>query len=88
MFNKRNPNYQLCHNSHFSIPPVRSAYRGTKSLPFLGPKIWDMEPTELKKMKTLSAFKSGIKNCWQTVDAGYVSDICQILVLYNVGSYA
>ena len=47
-----------------------------------------MEPTELKEMKTLSFFKSGIKNCWQTEHADYVSDICQILVLYKVGSYA
>ena len=26
IFNKRNPNYQLRHISHFSIPPVRSVY--------------------------------------------------------------
>ena len=34
----------------------------TESLPLLGPKIWDIVPTELKEVKTLSAFKSGIKN--------------------------
>ena len=62
IFNKRNPNYQLCHTSHFSIPPVRSVYNGTESLSFLGPKIWDIVPTELKKVKSSNAFKSGIKN--------------------------
>ena len=64
IFNKRNPNYQLRHTSHFSIPPVRSVYNGTENLSFLGPKIWDIVPTELKEVKTLSAFKSGIKKWW------------------------
>ena len=64
IFNKRNPNYQLRHTSHFSVSPVRSLYNGTESLSFLGPKIWDIVPTELKEVKTLSAFKSGIKKCW------------------------
>ena len=64
IFNKRNPNYQLRHASHFSIPPVRSVYNGTGSLSFLGPKIWDIVLTELKEVKTLNVFKSGIKNWW------------------------
>ena len=64
IFNKRNPNYQLRHTSHFSIPPVRSVCNETERLSFLGPKIWDIVPIELKEVKTLSAFKSGIKNWW------------------------
>ena len=64
IFNKRNPTYQLRHTSHFSIPPVTSVYNGTESLSFLGPMIWGIVPTELKKVKSLSGFKSGIKNWW------------------------
>ena len=30
IFNKRNPNYQQRHTSHFSIPPVRSVYNETE----------------------------------------------------------
>ena len=56
IFNKRNPNYQLRHTSHFSIPPVRSVYNGTESLSFLGPKIWDIVPTELKKSEIFKRF--------------------------------
>ena len=59
---KRNPNYQPRHTLHVSIPPVRSVYNGTESVSFLGPKIWDIVPTKLKEVKTLNAFKSGIKN--------------------------
>ena len=89
IFNKRNPNYRLRHTSLFSIPLVRSVYNGTESLSLLSPNIWDIVPTELKEVKTLSAFKSGIKNWWhKTVHAAYLSNICQILVLYKVGPYA
>ena len=89
IFNKRNPNYQLRHTSHFSIPPVASVYNVTESLSFSGPKIWHIVSTELKEGKSLSAFKSRIKNwCHKTVHAGYVCNICQILVLYKVGPYA
>ena len=42
---------------HFPVPPVRTVYNGTESLSFLGPKIWDIVPAELKEVKTLSAFK-------------------------------
>ena len=62
IFDKRNPNYQLRHTSHFSIPPARSVYNRTENLWFLGPKIWDIVPTELKKVKSVNAFKYGIKN--------------------------
>ena len=56
IFNKQNPNYQLCQTSHFSIPSFRSLYSGTESLSFLGLKIWNIVPTELKEVKTLRAF--------------------------------
>ena len=50
IFNKRNPVYQLRHTSHSSIPPVRRVYKRTESISFLGPKIWDIVPTELKEV--------------------------------------
>ena len=88
IFNKRNPNDQLRHTSHFSIPPVRRVYNGTQSLSFLGPKVWDIVLTELKEVKTQTLLNQELRiGGHKTVHAGYVSDICQILVLYNVGPY-
>ena len=84
IFIKRNPKYQLRHTSHFSVPPVRSVYNRTEILPFLGPKIWDIVSIELNEAKTLTAFKSGDH---KTVYAGYVSDICQVLVLNNLDHF-
>ena len=64
IFIKRNPNYQLRHTSHFLVSPVRSEYNRTEILSFLEPKVWDIVPAELKEIKTLSPFKSGIKKWW------------------------
>ena len=38
---KDQPHYNLRYNSLFSRPLVKSVYKGTESLSFLGPKIWD-----------------------------------------------
>ena len=61
IFNKRNPNYQLRHTSHSSVPLHRSVYNAAESIQFLGPKISQIVPKELKEVKTLNAFKSGIE---------------------------
>ena len=53
IFNKRNPNYQLCHTLHFSVPSVRSVYNWAESLSFLCSKIWDIVLTEFKNSEKL-----------------------------------
>ena len=60
-----------------------------KAYCFLGPKILDIVPTELKEVKTLSTLNQELRiNDHKTVHAGYVSNSCQVLVLYNFGPYA
>ena len=36
----------------------------SKSISYLGPKIWDIVPLELKELTSLNTFKKGIKK-WQ-----------------------
>ena len=40
---------------------VSSVYHGTESLPFLGPKIWELVPSEIKQSEILELFKRRIK---------------------------
>ena len=54
--------YNLGRNDNFEKRKVRSVYQGTESLSFLGPKIWDLVPVELKQPETLYFFKLKIKN--------------------------
>ena len=62
VFSKRSVQYHLRHASEFSVPNVKSTFQGTESLSYLGPKIWDLVPKELKELSSLSAFKKAIKN--------------------------
>ena len=53
--------YILHRDNTFEIRQVHSVYHGTKSLSFLGPKIWDLVPLELKQLESLEVFKLKIK---------------------------
>ena len=58
-----NPRY----NSLFFRPLVKSVCKGTESLSFLGPKIWDILPDTYKDMPDLNSFKLALKK-WRAVN--------------------
>ena len=63
LFEKKNDNqYNLRHNSQFTIPDVNSVYHGTESVSFLGPKIWNILPDRSKKIDSLGVYKNAIKS--------------------------
>ena len=43
------PHYNLRHKLHFSIDLIHSVCNGTESAFYLGPKIWEQIPAEIKK---------------------------------------
>ena len=53
--------YNLRRKNTFERRQVHSVYHGTESLSFLGPKIWDLVPLELKQLESLEVFKLKIK---------------------------
>ena len=80
MFNRREINYDLCNFSEFSLPYVRSAHHGTDSISYLGPKIWELVPSELKELTSLYSFKNAIKkwkpsNCPCRLCKNYVQNV-------------
>ena len=62
----RNP-YNLRQNSQFSRPRINTVYHGTESISNLGPKIWDLVPSNLKEISELGKFKKAIKQ-WKSED--------------------
>ena len=48
IFHRRNVSYNLRNNSHFTVPNVNSVFHGSESVSYLGPKIWDIVPIEMK----------------------------------------
>ena len=61
LFHRRDICYNLRSNSNFAVPNVKSVFHGSKSISYLGPKIWDIVPLELKQLISLNALKKGIK---------------------------
>ena len=53
IFHQRDINYNLRISSDFAIPNVRSVFHGSKSISYLGPKIWDIVLLELKELSCL-----------------------------------
>jgi len=62
LFKVKENNYSLRNQSYFLIPNVRTVLNGTESISFLGPKIWNIVPDELKTLENLETFKTKIKN--------------------------
>ena len=56
----RNP-YNLRQNSQFSRPRINTVCHGAESILNLGPKIWDLVPSNLKEISDLDKFKKDIK---------------------------
>ena len=54
-------NYDLRRHPEFASRAINSVHYGSESLSFLGPKIWEMLPPDIKNSRSLDAFKSGIK---------------------------
>ena len=61
IFHRRDINYHLPINPDFAMSNVRSVFHGSESVSYLGSKIWDIVPLELKKLTSVVAFKKGIK---------------------------
>ena len=61
IFQERFVLYNLHHNNSFTSHQVNSIYHGTESLSFLGPKLWDLAPLEIKESENVNIFKSKIK---------------------------
>ena len=45
--------YHLRNYNGFRLPFARTVYHGTESISYIGPKIWDIVPSELKNAQSL-----------------------------------
>ena len=61
LFRRCDISYNLRSNANFAVPNVKSVFHISESISYLGPKIWDIVPLELKVLTSLNAFKEGIK---------------------------
>ena len=68
--------YNLRSTYEFKIENTKTVYYGTESLSFLGPKIWELVPLEIKSSRSLEEFKKKIKP-WIPEDC-----LCRLCKIY------
>ena len=61
LFSFSNNRYNLRSGSQFRQTSVKTVWNGLETVSYLGPKIWNMVPDEIKQKPSLSAFKTAIK---------------------------
>ena len=80
IFKKRNVTYNFRKNSTFETRNINSVYYGSETKSFLGPKMWNLLPSNIKDSENLNIFKSNIKswkpeNCPCRLCRLYIADI-------------
>ena len=61
------------------MPNIRSVFHGSESISYLGSKICDIAPLELKELTSVVAFEKVLKSGSQrTVHVGYVRNMYPI----------
>ena len=52
---------QFRNNNGFRLAFAKTVYNGTECISYLGPKIWDIVPVELKNIQFLNSFKKSLR---------------------------
>ena len=68
IFSQKESNYSLRNSTTLRGRSIKTAMYGSETISSLGPKIWDILPTELKRIVSPTLFKKKIrewtpKNC-------------------------
>ena len=61
LFERKNLNYNLRSQPEFAIPQIKTVYKGSNSLRYFGPIIWNLIPKEIKSCDTLASFIGKIR---------------------------
>ena len=73
--------HNLRQRYQFHIPPVRTVFNGTESIKFLGPKIWELLPDQMKELESIWEFKRALKQ-WKPTSC--TSRLCK-QYFYRIG---
>ena len=66
IFKLTNPIYNLRNKRDFVSNHETTVYFGTESISYLGPKLWDFLPQDVKTLTILTQFKSQVKKIGST----------------------
>ena len=69
--------YNLRYAPTFVTENIHCVYNGSESASYLGPKIWEQIPTEIKTINSLAGFKKEIRK-WKPVNCP--CRICKVFI--------
>ena len=77
-FKKGDVTYNFRKNSTFETRDIRSVYYGSETISFIGPKIWELLPSNIYDSENLNIFKLNINlGSLKTVHAAFAGYILQ-----------
>ena len=87
IFEQRNIQYNLCLQADFQLESAKTANCGLRALRYLGPKIWNIVPFEIKNSETVAQFKMKIKS-WKPTHCPciYFNLISTVYDIYQLSS--
>ena len=62
VFKRRGKTHHLRHSTQFLVDPIHNVVNSSEPASYLGPKIWEQIPTEIKNKGSLVGFKKEIRN--------------------------
>ena len=79
-------------DSHYNIrwcndfirPSVRTAYHGSESISFFGPKIWNIFPDEIKQQTSPNSLKNQLKSGRYRIAHVYYENFMLMVMVYCV----
>ena len=80
LFAPKMSSYDLRNNNSFKRRRVKSVWHGTELVSYLGPKIWDLVPNEIKESESLNGFKFKIRR--------WVPEVCSCRISKKYLSHA
>jgi len=61
LFERKHISYYLRSQPEFVIPQIKTVYKGSNSIRYFGPIIWNLIPKEIKSCETIASFSSKIR---------------------------
>ena len=86
LFSFSNINYNLRSGSQFHQPSANRVWNGQETISYLGPKIWNMVPEEMKQISLLLSKEKLSNGSTTTLRVGYVKTTYLISGLFNTPS--
>ena len=80
LFIRNNNTYNARVKSDFVIPQIKTVLKGSNSIRYYGPVIWNLIPTKMKYIDSLETFKSKIRmwkpnNCPCRICKNYIPNV-------------